>query len=229
MINSIIRMLKKSDSYSIDSGISNWDILIILKKRLFQVIRGLFIKPFLNKSRGVIFMGKNVTIEHSNKISCGENLIIEDNVFINALSKTGISLGSNVTIQRDSILICTGVIRNLGVGIKIEDNVGLNSRVYIGGQGGVEIGENAILGPDVKIFSENHNFLNKEISIKEQGETRKGVKIGTDCWIGSGSIILDGVNLGNGCIVAAGSVVTKSFLPYSLIGGVPAKIIKIRE
>lgn len=229
MINSLIRKLKKSDTYSVDSDLSSLDILNIIKKRIFQVIRGLFIKPFLKKSRGIIFKGKNVTIEHLNKICCGENLIIEDNVFINALSKTGIILGSNVTIQRDSILICTGVIRNLGVGIIIEDNVGLNSRVYLGGQGGIEIGKNVIVGPDVKIFSENHNFANKEILIKEQGETRKGVKIGSDCWIGSGSIILDGVNLGHGCIVAAGSVVTKSFLPFSVIGGVPAKIIKLRE
>lgn len=229
MINSIIRKLKKSDTYSVDTNLSSLDILIIMKKRIFQVIRGFFIKPFLKKSNGIIFKGKNVTIEHLHKISCGENLIIEDNVFINALSKTGISLGSNVTIQRDSILICTGVIRNLGEGIIIHDNVGLNSRVYLGGQGGIEIGENVIIGPDVKIFSENHNFANKEILIKEQGETRKGVKIGSDCWIGSSSIILDGVNLGNGCVVAAGSVVTKSFLPFSVIGGVPAKIIKLRE
>jgi acetyltransferase-like isoleucine patch superfamily enzyme len=229
VINLIIRKLKESDTYSVDSDLSSWDILIILNKRIFQVIRGLIIKPFLKKSKGIIFKGKNVSIEHLNKISCGKNLIVEDNVFINALSKTGISFGANVTIQRDSILICTGVIRSLGVGIAIGDNVGINSRVYLGGQGGIEIGKNVIIGPDVKIFSENHNFVNKDILIKEQGETRQGVNIGCDCWIGSGSIILDGVNLGTGCIVAAGSVVTKSFLPFSVVGGVPAKIIKMRE
>jgi acetyltransferase-like isoleucine patch superfamily enzyme len=196
---------------------------------MFQVLRGLFVIPFFKKSDGLVFKGKNVKIQHLNKISCGKNLIVEDNVYINALSQQGVVFGNNVTIQRDSILICTGVIRNFGKGIIIGNNVGLNARVYLGGQGGIEIGENVIIGPDVKIFSENHNFANKEILIKEQGETRKGVKIGSDCWIGSGSIILDGVNLGHGCIVAAGSVVTKSFLPFSVIGGVPAKIIKLRE
>lgn len=229
MINSIIRKLKKSDTYSVDSELTTIDTFIIIKKRMFQVIRGLFIKPFLKKSAGIIFKGRNVKMEHLSKICCGENLIIEDNVYINALSKSGICLGSNVTIQRDSILICTGVIRNLGIGIKIEDNVGINARVYLGGQGGIEIGKNVIIGPDVKIFSENHNYAKKEMLIKEQGEIRKGVKIGSDCWLGSGSVILDGVNLGNGCIVAAGSVVTKSFSPFSVIGGVPAKVIKMRE
>jgi acetyltransferase-like isoleucine patch superfamily enzyme len=229
MINSIIKKLKKSDSYSIDENLTIWDLSLILKQRMFQVLRGLFVIPFFKKSDGLVFKGKNVKIQHLNKISCGKNLIVEDNVYINALSQQGVVFGNNVTIQRDSILICTGVIRNFGKGIIIGNNVGLNARVYLGGQGGIEIGENVIIGPDVKIFSENHNFANKEILIKEQGETRKGVKIGSDCWIGSGSIILDGVNLGHGCIVAAGSVVTKSFLPFSVIGGVPAKIIKLRE
>jgi acetyltransferase-like isoleucine patch superfamily enzyme len=229
MINIIIRKLKKSDTYSIDPDLTFIDMFYILKQRMFQLIRGFFIKPFLKKSNGFIFKGKNVKMLHLNKLTCGKNLIIEDNVYINALSKTGINLGTNVTIQRDCILICTGVIRNLGKGISIANNVGLNARVYLGGQGGIEIGENVIIGPDVKIFSENHNYKMANIFIKDQGENRKGVKIGNDCWIGSGSIILDGVNLSSGCVVAAGSVVTKSFQAFSVIGGTPAKIIKTRE
>jgi acetyltransferase-like isoleucine patch superfamily enzyme len=58
---------------------------------------------------------------------------------------------------------------------------------------------------------------------------RKGIKIGKNCWIGSKVSILDGVQLGNGCIVAAGAVVTKSFPDNSIIGGVPAKLLKTRS
>lgn len=229
MINKIIRKLKKSEDYSIDPDLKFIDLFVILNQRMFQIIRGIIIKPFLKNSQGFIFKGKNVRIIHKGKVSCGSNLILEDNVYINGLSKRGVYLGSNVTIQRDSILVCTGVIRNLGVGINIGDNVGLNARVYLGGQGGIEIGENVIIGPDVKIFSENHNYISKDILIKNQGESRKGVKVGNDCWIGSGAIILDGVQLGNGCVVAAGSIVTKSFLDFSVIGGIPAKSLKNRE
>ncbi len=152
MINSIIKKLKKSDSYSIDENLTIWDLSLILKQRIFQVLRGLFVKPFFKKTNGLVFKGKNVKIQYLNKISCGINLIIEDNVYINALSKQGIIFGDNVTIQRDSILICTGVIRNLGKGIKIGSNVGLNSRVYLGGQGGIEIGDNVIIGTRCEDF-----------------------------------------------------------------------------
>ena len=141
----------------------------------------------------------------------------------------GISIGNNVTIQRNSIMVCSGVIQNLGEGIIIHDNVGINARVYLGGQGGITIHRNVIIGPDVKIFSENHIFENMELPIKQQGEKRNEVIIKEDCWIGSGVIILAGVELGKGCIIAAGSVVNKSFPEYSIIGGVPAKILKSRQ
>jgi serine acetyltransferase len=61
------------------------------------------------------------------------------------------------------------------------------------------------------------------------GSYSKGkIIIGHDCWIGNGAIILSGISIGNGSIVAAGAIVTKSFPPYSVIGGSPAKLLKRR-
>ena len=56
----------------------------------------------------------------------------------------------------------------------------------------------------------------------------KEINIGNDVWIGLNVTLLDGVNIGNGSIIAAGAVVTKDVLPYSIVGGVPAKLIKMR-
>lgn len=64
--------------------------------------------------------------------------------------------------------------------------------------------------------------------IKNQGVSNKGIKIGNNCWIGSNVTFLDGSELADGCVVAAGAVVTKKFSENSVIGGVSAKIIKIR-
>jgi len=59
-------------------------------------------------------------------------------------------------------------------------------------------------------------------------EITKACVIGNDVWIGSGVIIMDGIRIGDGAIVASGAVVTKDVAPYTIIGGVPAKVIKSR-
>ena len=99
---------------------------------------------------------------------------------------------------------------------------------FWGCAGGIAIGDNTIFGNYVSLHSENHNFTQRDMLIRLQGVNRKGIKIGKDCWIGAKATILDGTDLGDGCIVAAGSVVRGTIPPYSIIGGVPAKIIKMR-
>ena len=67
------------------------------------------------------------------------------------------------------------------------------------------------------------------MSIKEQGVKREFVKIEDDCWIAANTVILAGVTIGRGSVIAAGSVVTKDVPPYSIVGGVPANVIKSRK
>ncbi len=94
---------------------------------------------------------------------------------------------------------------------------------------GVVIGKYTMLANDIMIVGGDHNFRNPNYPIIFAGrEERKETHIGIDCWIGAGSIIMAGVNIGDGAIVAAGSVVTKDVEPYTICGGVPAKMIKRR-
>lgn len=227
-IQKIIRFLKKDNNYTLNSEYTLGQLFIIVLNRFIQALRGLVFKMLFKKSRGLIFRGKGVKVIHKNLVSVGRNFIIEDGSFINALSINGIEFGENVTIGRNSTIICTGVIKKKGIGIKIGNNTGINAHAYIGGQGGIYIGNNVIIGPYVKIFSENHIFDDLHRPIKEQGESRKGVIIKDNCWIGAGVTILDGVIIESGVVVAAGSVVTKNVASYTIIGGIPAKLIKIR-
>jgi len=228
ILEKIIRKLKSDPNYKWDTIYSFKDLFCISLVRIEQIIRGLFLKPFLQRSAGLLFVGCRVKVRHGYQLSTGKNLILEDNVSINALSANGIQIGDHVSIARDSILFCTGVIAQKGTGIIIGNRTGISARAYLAGQGGITIGDNVIMGPNVQIFSENHVFANTTLTIKEQGVSKAPVTIGNNCWLGAGTIILAGVVLGDGCVVAAGSVVNKSFPANSLIAGVPAKIIKTR-
>lgn len=228
-IEKIVSNLKKEDSYTFDKEYSNFQMLVILLDRTTQIVRGLFRRIRFKKINGLLFVGKSVKIKFKGQIVAGKNLIIEEDVYINALSEKGIVFGNNVTIAKKAIIVCTGVIANKGVGIKIGNSSAIGAQSFISGQGGINIGDNVIMGPGVKIFSENHNFYDLNIPIRLQGVSRRGVNIGNDCWIGANTIILDGVTIGNGVVIAAGSVVTKSVEDYSVVAGVPAKLLKNRN
>jgi acetyltransferase-like isoleucine patch superfamily enzyme len=150
-------------------------------------------------------------------------------VRIFSLSKFGIRFGNNVTISDRSIIDCTGVISYIGNGLIIGNNVGIAQNCFIQVRAHVRIGDNVMFGPNVSIISENHNFDKIDMPISKQGVTRKGVIIEDGVWLGTRAIILDGVTIGANSIVAAGSVVSKDVLPFSIVGGVPAKLLKMRN
>src|SRR3954469_9601289 len=98
LIEKLIRTLKSDPNYKWDSTYSTRDLLSVSMHRSVQIIRGLFLKPFLKKSAGLIFVGKHVKVRHGYQITAGKNLILEDNVSLNALSTNGIKLGDHVSI-----------------------------------------------------------------------------------------------------------------------------------
>ncbi len=129
--------------------------------------------------------------------------------------------GNNVNIENGCFF---------GRGDKLEvgdySGIGVNARIY----GAVNIGKYVMMGPDVIIMTANHCFNDINVPMCLQGhEKEKPVTIDDDVWIGARAIILPGVRIGKGCIIGAGAVVTKSFEPYSIIGGVPAKLLKKRS
>lgn len=215
----------KGESFNIDNRIPARYITETFIIRLIMLISGIikmrrFCKCYIHTS---------ARIRCKSLIKHRKNLTIDRGCYIDALSTNGISFGENVSIGKYTTIECTGTLKSIGKGLKVGDNVGLGTHGFFGCAGGVEIGDNTIFGNFVSIHSENHNFENIDIPIRHQGVSRKGIIIGEDCWIGAKSTILDGTIIGKGCIVAAGAVVRGEIPPYSIVGGVPAKIIKDRK
>lgn len=224
----IIRGLKQDPNYNLDTQIQVGDLLEVLWRRGVALLRGIWACIWIADHQRILFVGSHVRLQHKSKINVGQSVIIEDNVTIDALSNNGVRLGNNVTIARYSTIQCTGVIREMGNGVEIGDNSAVGAYSFLGGQGGIKIGQNVIMGPKVNIFSENHNFDQIDIPIRLQPTTRKGVVIEDNCWIGANSTIVDGVTVHSGCVVAAGSVVTRDVPSNTIVGGVPAKVIRQR-
>jgi len=91
------------------------------------------------------------------------------------------------------------------------------------------IGDDTIVGNFVSFHSENHNYDRSDVPIRLQGVNHSGINVGSNCWIGAKSTILDGAVIHNGCIIAAGAVVRAGvYAANGIYGGVPAKLLKMR-
>ena len=225
----LIRRIKRDSGYSFNSDVNTLDLIIILFNKGVCILRGgLYCLISLRKIQ-LLFKGKRCEIIHSSNLLFESPLTLGNDVKIDCLGKNGVHLGSNVNIPDGSFIRCTGVISDLGVGLKIGKNTGLGHNTFINAQGGVEIGDDVIIGPGVKILSENHNFENINLPTRLQGVTRKGIIVRDNVWIGANVTILDGVEIGQGAIIGAGSIVTKSIPPFSISFGNPCKVFKVRS
>jgi len=184
----------------------------------------------MGASKGLVMVGKGTTLRYAKHLYAGRDLIIEDYAEVNCMASKNIVIGDRVTIGRFATIRPSNAYGGeVGVGLKIGNNSSIGTYNYIGCSGYIEIGNNVMMGPRVGLFAENHNFDRTDIPMHEQGVKREFIIIEDDCWIGTNSVILAGVTIGKGSIIAAGSVVTRDVEPYSMVGGVPAKVIKMRR
>ncbi len=205
------------------------DRIMTLARLAVYFVRGCYERMFFTKSSRLVLIGKGVSIRYAKYLETGRDLIIEDYAEINCLSKQKIILGNRVSIGKFAIIRPSNSYGGeIGEGLKIGNNSNIGPYSYIGCSGYIEIGDNVMISPRVSIYAENHLFDRTDIPMKEQGVKKQFVKIEDDCWIAANSIILAGVTIGKGSVVAAGSVVSSDVPPYSVVAGVPARIIKQR-
>ena len=111
----------------------------------------------------------------------------------------------------------------------LHDCVALSPNVHVGADAGrIEIGAQTAVGPGTVIRAANHCIARQDVPIMHQGHVPGQIIIEEDVWIGANCVITPDVRIGRGAVVGAGAVVTRNVAPFSIVGGVPAKLIGMR-
>ena len=137
----------------------------------------------------------------------------------------------------------SGLLAHAGTSLRVAEQVMINSPEHVSvgdncyiGTGAqlypwnapITIGSNVLIAAGVRMITRKHGFANMSHPMARQGYTNAPIVIEDDVWIGFGAVILPGVTVGRGSIVGSNAVVTRSVEPYSIVGGVPARLIRRR-
>lgn len=150
-------------------------------------------------------------------------LTIPGNIRISCPEK--ISIGDNCQFDEFTHLMC----HHDGDGLFIGNNVRCaNGFTHILAFSKLVIEDNVLIGAFVHINNGNHGYAGNEIPIMDQPYVRSGeIRISTGSWIGRNAHVLGGVTIGRNCVVAANAVVTKDAPDYCVVGGIPARVLKV--
>ena len=182
------------------------------------ILRGIIYRTVLGGIGSSCLIEEDVRFQVPRRITLGNRVFIGQYAYLDGQTSF-LRLGDDVHIARFVTL------RAGERGITLHDNVGINMRCYIDGNGGVEVGSHTLFSPGVHCISGNHIFDDRETPIKYQGTAYGKITIGEDCWLGTNVVVLPGVTIGRGAVVGAGAVVTKDIPPFAIALGIPAKVV----
>jgi acetyltransferase-like isoleucine patch superfamily enzyme len=170
--------------------------------KVFWIIRGLIYKPFFGKFGSPSYIGKPLFIGNFKRIFIGKRVRIFPGARIEV-------------IDNDASIV-------------LEDNISIGQNLHIISGGGQElrICKNTTFSANIFIANLDHSYTQIDKHILEQKHIMRETRIGENCFIGYGVVIQAGTVLGKQCIVGANAVVRGHFPDYSVIVGIPAKIVK---
>jgi acetyltransferase-like isoleucine patch superfamily enzyme len=175
-----------------------------------------------------IYKDRKKLLRHLAPLYLGPKCLIDDYVTIYAHpSATGsITLAEDVCLYRWSILELGtgGASITIGAHSHLQAGCILNAMVS-----DIVIGSNCMIGAQCAFMPYQHGFTDPSQPMKQQPLTSRGpIVLEDDVWLGVRVTVLDGVVIGKGAIVGAGAVVTRDVPPYTIVGGVPARVIRSR-
>jgi acetyltransferase-like isoleucine patch superfamily enzyme len=207
--------------------VGDLDLMFYLAEQCANLLRGIGLS-LRCKCTTPCFVGRHVRVRFARHVEIGRYASIGDGAILSGLGSDGLRIGTRTNVGAYCRLIVGTDIARPGNYIRIGDHCGIGEYSSVGGSGGVSIGKNTIIGQYFSAHPENHNFADVTRPIRDQGTTRKPIEIEDDCWLGARVTVLGGVTIGRGSVVAAGAVVTRDVPPYSVVAGIPARVVGSR-
>ena len=131
------------------------------------------------------------------------------------------------------VTISAGILPGQDLGpdpvLRIGDRCVIGRGSHIVAHADITIGDDVWTGPYIYITDQNHGYQDPDVPIGRQRPVNSPVSIGTGSWLGAGAVVLPGARIGRNVVVAAGSVVRGEIPDYSVIAGVPAKVVRSRS
>lgn len=168
---------------------------------------------------------RNVRLRFANHIRLGHGSYLDEGVYIHACP-AGVEIGAGTLVMHGAVLHVYNFRGLPHAGIRIGRNSLIGEYTIIRGQGGVTLGDRVYTSPMTQLIAVNHVFDDPARPFVEQGITAEGIVVEDDVWLGSHAVITDGVHIGRGAVVAAGAVVTHDVPAHTVVGGVPARVIR---
>ena len=202
-------------------------VLAVKTKSIADIMCTIFKYPYhklmLNRFGKYVFMSTGIRIECPRKVNIGDGVVIGRQSSLKGSSEftPSIDIGDKTNISEFVILDAANGY------IKIGKRCTINQFSVLYGHGGLDIGDDVHIATKATIIPANHKIVGG-IPLYEQTQSKKGIIIEDDVWIGANVSILDGITIGTGSVIGAGSVVTKSVPKYAVVVGVPACVIKVR-
>jgi galactoside O-acetyltransferase len=146
-----------------------------------------------------------------------------------AHEKRGLFIGSSCTIYSKNRIVFGDMQANPDANMIIGNNVMINAGCYLSAEGGLEIEDFVLIGPNSNILSAGHNYSDPTNTIQNQRLSYGKIIIKKDVWIGASCVLLQGITIGEGAVIGAGSVVTRDIPSMAVAVGNPAKVVKFRS
>ncbi|WP_336605580.1 acyltransferase [Fundidesulfovibrio soli] len=191
-----------------------------------MALRQLLYRPLLAKGSSAPVMESGSELLHMDTLRFGGSVYVDRLCRIHG-SRAGITLGDCTRVMRGAYLCAYVSNAREGEGIVTGKRcwVGVNA-VLASGQGGLTLGDDVLIGPGAVLVTGDHDFSRCDIPATSRAYTGTPITVGSNVWIGAGAMILGGARIGDNAVVAAGAVVHSEVAPGTVVGGVPAKVIK---